>query len=62
MKRYGASRCDNTIPVDTISNNGKSLPGRIEAESLGSKSSALTIENCSDADGGKSLGYTTNGA
>jgi endoglucanase len=56
---------NDTIPNDTISNKGKSLPGRIEAESLKSKSEALTIENCSDTSGrsgGKSLGYTTNGA
>jgi hypothetical protein len=56
---------NDTIPTDTLSNKGKSLPGKIEAESLKSKSEALTIESCSDTSGGsggKSLGYTTNGA
>jgi endoglucanase len=52
----------DTVPTDTISTVGKALPGRIEAESLKSKSEALTIENCSDTGGGKSLGYTTDGA
>jgi endoglucanase len=52
----------DTIPADTITNNGKSLPGRIEAESLKSKSESLTIESCSDTNGGKNLGYTTSGA
>lgn len=52
----------DTVPTDTVSTAGKSLPGRIEAESLKSKSEELTIENCSDTGGGKNLGYTTDGA
>jgi endoglucanase len=60
------SDSSDTLPPDTGSTvivpDGKTLPGRIEAESLKSKSDALTIETTSDTGGGKSLGYTTNGA
>jgi endoglucanase len=62
-----ADSSDTATPPDTgstviVPDDGKTLPGRIEAESLKSKSDALTIEATSDTGGGKSLGYTTNGA
>jgi len=47
---------------DIIPADGKSLPGIIEAESFAKKSNDLKAENTSDAGGGQSLGYTTNGA
>jgi endoglucanase len=53
---------DTTTPPDSTISDGKSLPGRIEAESLKSKSTSLTVENTSDTGGGQSLGYTTDGA
>lgn len=61
------SDSSRTDPADTQSTviipaDGKTLPGRIEAESLLSKSKDLTIEATSDTTGDKNLGYTTNGA
>lgn len=47
---------------DIIPDDGKSLPGRIEAESFASKSDMLAIEQTGDTGGGQSFGYTTNGA
>jgi endoglucanase len=53
---------DTTTSDTTVHVDGKSLPGIIEAESLKSKSEALTIEQTSDTEGKQSLGYTTDGA
>lgn len=47
---------------DIIPDDGKSLPGLIEAESFVTKSEKLTTEQTSDAGGGQNLGYTTDGA
>jgi endoglucanase len=56
----------DTIPTDTGSiidvPDGRTLPGRIEAELLESKSKDLIIEATSDSTGEKNLGYTTDGA
>jgi len=57
----------DTIPTDTgstidVIDNGRILPGRIEAELLNSKSEELVIEETSDSLGEKNLGYTTDGA
>lgn len=47
---------------DIIPDDGKSLPGLIEAESFSSKSDELKPEQTSDAGGGQNLAYSTNGA
>jgi endoglucanase len=47
---------------EIIPDDGKSLPGLIEAESFVAKSNNLKSDATSDAGGGQSLGYTTNGA
>ncbi|MFW5960386.1 MAG: hypothetical protein ACOCSE_04635 [Chitinivibrionales bacterium] len=45
---------------DVIPEDGKSLPGIIEAESFVAKSEGLQVESTSDAGGGESFGYTSD--
>jgi endoglucanase len=47
---------------DIIPDDGKSLPGTIEAESFVAKSSGLKSDATDDVGGGQALGYTSNGA
>lgn len=47
---------------DIIPDDGRSLPGLIEAESFTTKSEQLIVEQTSDAGGGQNLAYTTEGA
>lgn len=48
--------------IINIPDDGKSLPGTIEAETFTAKSEELKLEQTSDVGGGENLSYTTDGA